>query len=301
MLTDLKQTIIDAMDARGSGDGVFVTPVDGLSLSRVSQPVMPHHRIYKPTICVVVQGGKQIMTGDQVIDYRAAQMLVVTVERPASGAIVDASPDRPYIGLNIDFDTAVMREVMETMESPPKPRGDSVSGVFVQEFDAAIADCIRRLVGLISQPKAIPVLYPAIMRELCYWLLSGPNGSEICKLALPASHTRRMTDAIHLLRDSYAEPIRIEQLAAIARMSPSSFHQHFKVLTSMTPLQYQKNLRLLEARRLMVADGANVQSAAYRVGYESASQFSREYVRMFGAPPKRDVIDIKTLPVPAEA
>jgi transcriptional regulator GlxA family with amidase domain len=146
---------------------------------------------------------------------------------------------------------------------------------------------------MLGTPDAIPILYPSVMREICFWLLTGPNGGEVCKLALPTRHTRRMAEAIYFLRKNFVRPVRIEELAAAARMSPSSFHQHFKMLTSMTPLQYQKHLRLLEARRLMVAGGTSVTDTAYQVGYESASQFSREYARMFGLPPKRDATELK--------
>ena len=302
MLTPLRHAILDYIDRlAGDAEGRFETPVKALSVSRVSQPVMPRHMIYRPTICIVVQGAKQIMVGDRVFNYREMQSLVVTFEVPALGQITEASKEAPYIGLNIDFDVAILREVMEAMEEPPRPAGEGAAGVFVQDFDGVLADCVLRLVKLTETPKAIPVLYPAIMREICYWLLTGPNGREVCKLALPGSHTRRMTDAINLLRDNFTAPMRIEQLAAAARMSPSSFHQHFKDMTAMTPLQYQKNLRLLEARRLMVADGASVASAAYQVGYESASQFSREYSRTFGTPPKRDVTEIKAMPFQAVA
>jgi AraC-like DNA-binding protein len=302
MLTPLRHAILDYIDRlAGDAEGRFETPVKALSVSRVSQPVMPRHMIYRPTICIVVQGAKQIMVGDRVFGYREMQSLVVTFEVPALGQITEASKEAPYIGLNIDFDVAILREVMEAMEEPPRPAGEGAAGVFVQDFDGVLADCVLRLVKLTETPKAIPVLYPAIMREICYWLLTGPNGREVCKLALPGSHTRRMTDAINLLRDNFTAPVRIEQLAAAARMSPSSFHQHFKDMTAMTPLQYQKNLRLLEARRLMVADGASVASAAYQVGYESASQFSRECSRTFGTPPKRDVTEIKAMPFQAVA
>lgn len=301
MIMDLKSVIASYIDAMGGGDGMMHTPIDGLVLTRASQPVMPHHRIYKPTICLVAQGAKKIATGDRVLDYGENQLLIVTVEIPAAGQIVAASPDRPYLGLNIDFDPAIMREVMDEMASPPKPAGDGIATVFVQDLDATLEDCIRRLLQLLDRPGAIPVLSRSIMREICYWLLTGPNGREICKLALPGSHTRRVADAIYKLRDNFSEPVRIDELAAIARMSPSSFHQHFKTLTSMTPLQYQKHMRLLEARRLMVADGASVTTAAYQVGYESASQFSREYSRMFGVPPKRDVTDIKALQIETAA
>ena len=154
---------------------------------------------------------------------------------------------------------------------------------------------MTRLIRLLATPQAIPLLVPAIQRELCFWLLTGRHGSEICKLAHPDSHTQRIAQAIHVLRGDFARPIRIEELAAAARMSASSFHQHFKALTSMTPLQYQKNLRLLEARRLMLDETANATAAAYRVGYESPSQFSREYARMFGAPPRRDVAEFRAM------
>jgi len=303
MAEALKDMVSRYIDAVGGGDGSFAmpVPVPGLAISRVSQPVIPHHRIYRPTICVVLQGAKRILSGDRVLDYGENQLLIVTVELPASGQIVEASPEQPYLGLNIDFDPVLMREVMDDLENPPKPSGDGIACVFVQDFDEALQDCVRRLLNLMETPKAIPVLARSIMREICYWLLTGPNGREICKLALPGSHARRMSDAIYRLSDNFAEPVRIEELAAVARMSPSSFHQHFKTLTSMTPLQYQKHMRLLEARRLMVTDGANVASAAYQVGYESASQFSREYTRMFGTPPKRDVSEMRASPMETAA
>jgi len=167
--------------------------------------------------------------------------------------------------------------------------------VFVGKVDDALADCILRLMRMLATPKAIPILDPSVMREVCYWLLSGPHGGEICKLALPDSNIERVVKAVTLLHANFAQTLRIEHLADVARMSPSSFHQHFKALTSMTPLQFQKQLRLLEARRLMVSEAANVADAAYRVGYESASQFSREYSRTFGIAPKQDVMNQQRL------
>ncbi|MGZ5840876.1 MAG: helix-turn-helix domain-containing protein [Xanthobacteraceae bacterium] len=156
-----------------------------------------------------------------------------------------------------------------------------------------LADCVLRAVRLLDKPKAISALYPAIMREICYWLLAGPHGGEIALMTLAGRHTPRIVKAIHVLRDRFAKPIRIEELAAIAKLSPSAFHRQFKALTSMTPLQYQKRLRLLEARRLMVSAAANVETAAFQVGYESPSQFSREYSRMFGLPPRRDIASLR--------
>jgi transcriptional regulator GlxA family with amidase domain len=167
--------------------------------------------------------------------------------------------------------------------------------VFVEDLREPLADCLVRLIRLLSMPNAIPILYPSIMREICFWLLTGPHADEVRRFALPNGQTQRITRAIQILREQYSRPLRIEELAVAAGMSASSFHQHFRALTAMTPLQYQKQLRLLEARRLLIDGGINTAHAAYRVGYESASQFSREYARMFGQPPKRDVTEVKAL------
>jgi transcriptional regulator GlxA family with amidase domain len=167
--------------------------------------------------------------------------------------------------------------------------------VFVTDFDGPLADCVRRLVQLLDNPRAIPALAPLVMREIYYRLLTGPHGGEVASVALVGIHTDSVIRAIHALRDHFAQPVRIEELAARAQMSPSAFHRQFKQVTSMTPLQYQKQLRLLEARRLMLADAASAETAAYQVGYESASQFSREYARMFGTPPRRDVMRMRSL------
>ncbi|AYG58485.1 AraC family transcriptional regulator [Rhizobium jaguaris] len=294
MSSALKNALTQFIEANDSDDrGVFSTGIDGLYIMRSTELKMPHAMVYKPALCVVVQGAKQLMLNDRLIDYGEMQALIISIELPASGRVIEASVEKPYIAISLEFDVGVMREVMEQLDVPPKPTGGTDLGIFVEDLSQPLAECLVRLTSLLATPRAIPVLYPAIMREICFWMLTGPNGGEVCKLVLPDSQTRRIADAIHLLRDNFTQPMRIEQLAAAARMSPSSFHQHFKTLTSMTPLQYQKQMRLLEARRLMVAGSANVENAAYQVGYESASQFSREYTRMFGAPPKRDVAEMR--------
>ncbi len=282
-----------------SGDGIVPTAIDGLLLMRASETVLPHHVLYRPALCVTVQGAKQVMFGDKVFHYGEMQALIVSVETPGLGRVVQASREVPFLAIALEFDVEAMRAVLDQLDTPPVPGPGTQPGVFVDDVDGPLADCMLRLVRLLDMPQAAPVLFPSIMREICFWLLTGPHGGAICKLALPSGPTQRIADAIHLLRDDFARPVRIEQLAAAARMSPSSFHQHFKALTAMTPLQYQKQLRLLEARRLMIADGANAMNAAYRVGYESASQFSREYARMFGTPPKRDAAEMRALPLPA--
>jgi AraC-like DNA-binding protein len=293
MSSALANALTRYIDARGGGEGVFATAIDGLVLMRKIDSLLPGHGIYRPCLCVVVQGAKQVTLGDKSLDYDELQCLIISIDLPAIGRVTRASAAEPYLAIALEFDVQVMREVMEELDSPPQPNDGVGAAIFVDTMVPPLTDCMLRLMRMLETRQAIPVLYPAIMREICFWLLTGANGGEVCKLALPNSHTRRIAAAIYLLRDNFARPIRVEELAAAARMSESSFHQHFKTLTSMTPLQYQKQLRLLEARRLMTADGANVSSAAYRVGYESASQFSREYSRMFGAAPKRDALEWK--------
>ena len=279
-------------DAQG-GESPFATAIEGLTLLRSDHEKRPNHLIFKPALCITVQGAKWAIFGDQRFDYRAGQALLVSVEMPALGTVAEASPSKPYLGVIIEFDLAVMREVLGELDTPPEASKKVGSGVFVTDFNGPLEDCALRLVRLLDTPKAIAVLYPAIMREICYWLLTGPHGGDVVKMTLTNSHAQRVISAIHLLRDRFAESIRIEELAAVAQMSPSAFHRQFKAITSMTPLQYQKQLRLLEARRLMVSDAINVETAAFQVGYESPSQFSREYSRMFTLSPRRDVATLR--------
>lgn len=283
------------IEEQGGGQGLFPTPIESFNIVRSFQAMMPMRALYRPSLCVVIQGAKEIHFGEDRLDYGAMECLVVSVELPATGRIVAASPTEPYVGVTLDLDVATMREVLEQLGEPPIPVANSSPCVFVGKVDEALADCVLRLMRMLATPKAIPILYPSVMREVYYWLLSGPHGGEICKLALPESNIERVVKAVAMLHLNFAQTLRIEQLAEVARMSPSSFHQHFKALTSMTPLQFQKQLRLLEARRLMVSEAANVAEAAYKVGYESASQFSREYSRTFGTAPKQDVLNQQRL------
>ncbi len=274
------------------GESPFRTAVKGLTILRSDHEKRPNHLIFKPALCVVVQGAKWAIFGDKRLDYRAGQALVVSVEIPAFGTVAEASPSDPYLGLIIEFDLAVMREVLGELAAPPEARHSVTRGVFVTDFNGPLEGCALRMVRLLETPKAIPVLYPAIMREICYWLLTGPHGGDVVKMTLANSHEQRVIRAIHTLRDRFAEPVRIEDLASVAQLSSSAFHRQFKAITSMTPLQYQKQLRLLEAKRLMVSHAANVETAAFQVGYESPSQFSRDYSRMFGVSPRRDIASL---------
>lgn len=279
------------IEAQGGGQGLFPTGIESVSIVRSFQQMMPMRRIYRPSLCLVLTGAKLILFGDAMLDYRAMEYLVVSIELPGTGRIIEAGPDRPFVGVTIDLDVAMLRDVLAQLDPLPRPASGSGPCVFVGQVDEALADCVQRLIRISQTPGAIPVLYPSVMREICYLLLSGPHGGELCNLTLPESSSERIARAIRILREDFAKTVRIETLAEAARMSQSSFHQHFKSLTAMTPLQFQKQLRLLEARRLMVADAASVAQAAYQVGYESPSQFSREYSRTFGVAPKRDAMN----------
>jgi AraC-like DNA-binding protein len=293
MSPTLIATLNQYLDSNGGTDGVLLTPVEGLFLMRSTCERLPHHVMYKPALCVTVQGAKQVLFGDKLFDYGEMQALVVGIEQPGVGRVTRASIREPYLGVFLQFDLGILREVTAQLSPPPKPTGSRHMGVFEMNVSGPLSDCIGRMIQMLGTPEAAPILYPAIKREISYWLLTGEYASEICKLVSPNSRTQRIAEAIHFLRSDITRRICIEQLADTAQMSLSSFYQHFKLLTSLTPIQYQKQMRLLEARRLMIEAGANVTGAAYRVGYESVSQFSREYARMFGIPPKRDMADLQ--------
>lgn len=278
---------------RQAGPSPFTTTIKGLTILRASYGRHPSLILYKPALCMVVQGAKWTAFGDRRFDYHAGEALVVSVETPGVSQITQASPAEPYLGIVIELDLGIMSDVYAGLQASAATTGSSRSGVFVIDCDGPLADCALRALRLLDTPAAIEVLYPAIMREICYWLLTGSHGGEVAKMALSSCHARqRVIQAIHFLRDRFAVQVRVEELTLIAQLSPSAFHRQFKAKTSMTPLQYQKRLRLLEARRLMMSGALNVEAAAFNVGYESPSQFSREYSRMFGMSPRRDIAQL---------
>jgi AraC-like DNA-binding protein len=288
-LVEAVKRYIDAQN----GASPFITPIEGLAILRSDTEKPPSHLIFKPSLCITLQGAKRSTFGSRRFIYRPGQVLVVSVEMPAVSRVVQASPTEPYLGIVLEVDPEALRDVLQQLERPPAPVDDPEFGVLIANFGGPLADCVLRMVRLLDTPRAIPVIAPLIMREICYWLLAGPSGGEIVKFVLTSSRAKRIIDAIYALRDAYDKAVRIEALAEIAQMSLSAFHREFKALTSMTPLQYQKQLRLLQARQLMVAGAANAETAAYQVGYESPSQFSREYTRMFGSPPRRDIVALR--------
>jgi len=290
MWEELVQAVTHYTEAQ-PGESPYPTILPGLAVLRSRQESQPAPVFFKPALCIVVQGAKWALFGDKRLDYRAGQALVINVEIPMMGRVAEASPSRPFLGLILEFDLAVMAEVWQSLN---RPAADSGSSVLVVDVDGPLVDCALRMVHLLERPEAVPTLFSLIQREISYWLLTGPQGAQIARLALATQRTQAVIEALHTLRDKFAQTLRIEDLAKEAHLSPSAFHRQFKALTALTPLQYQKQLRLLEARRLMVAEGANAETAAFRVGYESPSQFSRDYSRVFGGPPRRDVASLRS-------
>lgn len=272
-------------------EGLAQTPIAGLSLMRQDAPGRITHDVYRPLICIVLQGAKQVMAGDRVADFAAGQSLLVNIDIPAIGRITQATRLAPYLAIAFELDMAVIRSLLEETGSQPAAEPAQQAPLFVQETDDGVLDCVTRLVRLIDRPSAAAVLRDATVRELHYWLLMGQHGDVLRRLAPADSHAQRVARAIAVLRAAFNQPLRVERLAEAAGMSLSSFHQHFKTLTAISPLQFQKQIRLLEARRLMRAEAKTAAQAAFDVGYESASQFTREYGRMFGASPRRDVLE----------
>jgi len=280
----------------GNGDIAIETAIAGLGLMRSTGPAIPRKaRLYRPALCLVVQGAKEMALAGRVFRYGEGQALVVSLELPAAGRVVEASPERPYLAIALELDTGLVAEVLAELQVKPAAERTPSLGLFVATIDAPLTGAFERLLALPETPAAIPVLGRQTIREIYYWLLAGPNGPAIARLTSPEGHAQRIAQALRLLRENFAATLRVADLARAAGMSPSGFHQHFKALTGMTPLQYQKHLRLIEARNLIAAEMESVSRVAYRVGYESPSQFSREYSRLFGAPPRRHAVQQRGL------
>ena len=252
-------------------------------------PTPPISGLFEPKICLVLQGAKQIMIGDRVLRYDPASYFIASLELPVTGCIVEASRARPYMGLSLDLD----REMLAGLISEVPDRGGAQTiGFAVSAVTPQLLDPWLRLLGLLDTPADMPVLAPLLEREILYRLLRGPQGGLLRQAARADSRLSQVRQAIGWIRDHYDKPIRVEALCDLAGMSAASFHRHFKAATAMSPLQYQKSLRLQQARRLLVSS-AEASRAGYAVGYESASQFSREYTRMFGLPPARDSVRLR--------
>ncbi len=272
-----------------------VTSIPRVSLVRADTPTIPVGVVYQPMLCIVAQGVKRTLLGKTLVDYRAGQYLVVSVDLPVTGSVAQARPDAPYLAMSLTLSPAVLADMLLNMPEPGIPSGAIQPGLAVSPITPELLEAAVRLLRLLDTPTDIPVLAPLMEREILYRLLTGAQAPMLRQIALARSHLAHVSRAIGWIRSHFAEPLRIDAVAQQAHMTASTFHRHFKAVTAMSPLQYQKQIRLQEARRLLLAGQADAASIGFAVGYESPSQFSREYARMFGQPPVRDAARLRAL------
>lgn len=281
-------------------DGMHKTAVPGLILARISTSHKPRHSFQQPALAVIAQCSKKLIVGNETYVYDPLNYLVTSVNLPGVAEIVGMTPDHPYLSLRFDLDVERIGALLRDVDLPATASQEASRGVFMWRLSPALLDAVVRLVRLLDTPDDISILAPLIEREILYRLIMDGQGARLSQIALNGSHTQRIAKAISMLRDNYDQPLTIETIARNVNMSPSSLHHHFKAVTAMSPLQYQKQLRLHEARRLMLSEVLDAATASHRVGYESASQFSREYRRLFGEPPLRDIMRLREVETPRE-
>ncbi len=285
MQNSLLEAVSRYAQAHSDRAGVALTAIPGLAAIRNGTRTELMYAIQRPLACLVLQGSKHVTMGKQSYTFGPGDSLLIMADVPTASQIVEADARKPYYSLVLDLDHAIIADLATQMsslrEADHPPLGHD-------QTEAEVSDAALRLMRLLDRPASLPLLLPQLLREFHYWLLAGRHGPAIRRLGSPNGHVQRVARAIALLRAQYARRLSVETLAEVAGMSPSSFHQNFRAVTSLSPLQFQKQLRLIEARRLMLAEGSNASNAAFSVGYESVQQFTREYGRMFGLPPVRD-------------
>lgn len=277
------------IQSHASGTGDFSTPIAGVGLFRRNNPAPPVSCLVPPSIVLVAQGAKTMWVAGEAYPYDSSRFLVTSLELPANSEVTQASPHHPCLGLTLKLDQRILAELIAQGTLPPRRDRAVGTGVGIGMASDAILSPFRRLLALLDEPEAIPVLAPMIQREVHYRLLLSDQAARLRQIASVDGHGHRISKAIDWLKVNYASPVRVDELATRVQMSAPTFHQHFRQLTGMSPLQYQKWLRLTEAKRLMLSEYMDVSTAGFKVGYESPSQFSREYSRLFGFPPKRDI------------
>lgn len=271
------------------GKELGATSVPNMSLFCITKPNRPASLVYEPCMCLAAQGAKLITLAGESYIYDEKRYLIASVNLPTMAQVIHASPKNPYYGFKLKLEPREIAQVMLEGDAPAGKHIQPERGIALADVDAPLLDAICRLAELLDRPEDIPVLSPLIQKEIIYRLLRGPQGFRLRQLATSGSPTNRIAQSIGWLKTNFSEKMKIEELAGKAGMSVSAFHKHFREMTAMSPLQYQKTLRLQEAKRLMVAEDMDAATAAYNVGYESATQFSREYKRLFGDPPRRDI------------
>jgi len=274
-------------------DGIHTTAIPRLILYRASRLEEPMHAVYEPAVCIVAQGRKQSIAGEDVYIYDAEKYLVVSVGIPAVGQILEASSDKPFLCMALSLDPGAIAALMLETDVERAGREQPGSALSVSALEPGMLDACIRLVRLLGSPHDIPILAPLAEKEILYRLLRGDQATRMSQIASAENRLQDVNRAISWIKRNFRAAFSVESLASEARMSPSALHQNFKTVTGTSPLQFQKHIRLLEARRLMLSQAVDAAVAAHAVGYESPSQFSREYRRLFGAPPVRDIAQLK--------
>lgn len=270
--------------------GKYSTAVEGLSMLRRESGNHVENCFYKPSIGLIVQGRKHSRVGSEEYVYGENQCLLVSVDMPSSFSASEATHEHPFLAVSLDLDRFLIARLAMELPVVPDPGSNTCKGVVVADADFDLVNAFLRLVSLLERRDQVAFLAPAVVQEIHYRLLAGPLGKNLQKFSILGTQGNQIARAVAWLRENYKEPLRVEELARRVSMGTSTFHRHFKQVTTLSPLQYHKRLRLYEAQRLMLMEGADAASAGLSVGYESPTQFSREYKRMFGEPPRRDVM-----------
>ncbi|MDF2503511.1 AraC family transcriptional regulator [Clostridium sp.] len=270
-------------------DGLQSTAIPSLDFIRASSISEPLHSLYAPSLCIIVQGAKMVILGKENYKYDTNSYLVASVHLPIIGKIIEATPDMPYLSIRLSFSSDQILDIIKESQQVSSKKSDLKRGLIVTKTNLTLLDTLLRLVSLLETPNDIPILAPLFIREILYRVLQDEHGYIVKQFAVIGSHAQSISKAINVINCNFAKPLRIDELAKKINMSPSSLHHHFKKVTAMSPLQYQKQVRLQEARRLLLSETLDAADAGFKVGYESPSQFSREYARMFGLPPISDI------------
>ncbi|MFD1178384.1 AraC family transcriptional regulator N-terminal domain-containing protein [Paenibacillus puldeungensis] len=288
-LSSRQSDLADVIKRHTTADGVWETAIPSLFFIRSFHITEPVYRVYKPSLCIIAQGLKEVLLAQERYQYGPDDYLLASMDLPVMGQVIKASSDVPYLSIKLEFSQSEILEVINDSEIQIPPKENAKRALFVGQIESSILDAVHRLTRLLDHPKDIPYLAPIYKKEILYRLMQGQYGAALAQIAMEGSSTYRIREGIEQIIKHWDKPLRIGELAEIANMSVSSFHRHFKEVTAMSPIQFQKQLRLQGARRILLSELTDAADVAYRVGYESASQFSREYARMFGYPPRTDI------------
>ncbi|MGY0597091.1 AraC family transcriptional regulator N-terminal domain-containing protein [Vibrio sp. JZG10] len=276
-----------------NGANQYDTEIPGLRFSRWATPTPPTSYTHNPSICLIAQGRKRVLLGEDSFVYDANHFLISSVDLPIIANIIEASEDKPYLGVIMELDLTEISQLIVDSELTFNQSKEAQKGIAVGELSEPLLDAFLRLIELLDEGQSIKILAPIIKREIFYRLLITEQGARLNQIVTAGSHSHQIAKAIDWLKNNFVKPLSVSELAAYSGMSKSAFYTHFRSMTSMTPLQFQKKLRLSEARRLMLTENLDAMATTFKVGYESPSQFSREYSRLFGAPPSKDIKSLR--------